>query len=130
MPTPGMWQYTVRGSVGVAKAAHLGGDAIARDEALGRARIRWDDVPARRDMSNSSVGCQTAYDYASCLAAIGDDDGALELLEFALDHGWACLPQLRSDPAFARMREDPRLAAFIDRCPPLLLGEPGYPPPL
>ncbi len=113
---PGMWQFLVRGAVGVAKAAHLRAENIVRDDALARARIRWADVAARRDVTNSSAACWTAYDYASCLATVGDAAGAVDLLEIAYDRGWACSPQLSNDPAFERMRDDPRIVALLGRC--------------
>lgn len=113
---PGVWHFLVRGAVGVAKAAHAAGREQQRDEALARARLRWSDVDARRSITNTSSQCWTAYDYASCMAAIGSHDLAAELLEVAHQHGWACVPQLENDPAFDGMRNHPRVAALIARC--------------
>jgi adenylate cyclase len=57
----------------------------------------------------------TLYNIA-CLAAIsGDGERALDLLERAVDLGWARAEWLRADPDFASVRDNPRYEALLKR---------------
>lgn len=55
------------------------------------------------------------YNLACVRAAVGDADGAAELIVQAVEHGFADLEQLRHDPNLARAREHEIVRRLIDR---------------
>ena len=82
------------------EAALILADALAVFE--GRTRFVWRSFIGGSD-------AEVLYEHAATLADSGRADDALAALRRAADAGWADLPWLHHDPAFAELREQPAL---------------------
>jgi tetratricopeptide (TPR) repeat protein len=56
----------------------------------------------------------TAFNIAVALALLGDDDEAVRWLDVATKDGFPCYPLFAEEPAFERLRAQPRHAQFFD----------------
>jgi TolB-like protein/DNA-binding winged helix-turn-helix (wHTH) protein len=54
-----------------------------------------------------------SYEIASAHAALEDDDEAIAWLRRGIDERSACMPDLKVDPRFDRLRKDPRFIALL-----------------
>jgi serine/threonine-protein kinase len=87
------------------EGAHEEADRVLSDAMAvfeGRTRFVW-----RSFMGGSDA--DVLYEHAATLADSGRADDALAQLRHAADAGWADLPWLHHDPAFAAVREQPTL---------------------
>ena len=68
-----------------------------------------------RRVANGADGWDPPVEWAAAHAVIGDTDEALRHLERAVDIGFPHSRLLGLDPAFDRLRNDPRFAALLER---------------
>ena len=98
---------------------------IALGMALGGLGLRTDAIRAARramELAPISAGIESATGFmggaAEIFASLGENDAALRLLEQLLQMPAgreASVPLLRVDPAFDRLRDDPRFQRMLDR---------------
>ena len=90
---------------------------------LGGARLKSKDyagaVPAFEKAIELGAGApeRSMYAIASAYAQLGQTDAALTWLEKAMKAGWSNLTELRTDPALAAVRQDPRFQALTPMRP-------------
>lgn len=100
-------------------------DAAARDDA--RPYWRWlqERLEARRANGREGV----LSDLATTHAALGQNDAALEALVEALRRGERSALAVQNDPAWDRLRDDPRFLDLVRRTRAVRMGHPGPRPP-
>ena len=93
-----------------ARALYLSANALVQ---LGEAQkgLEWADRALALDPDDSGV----LYNVACIHALAGDADGALGLLDNAIQNGFGHREWLENDPDFAALRADPRFEALLKK---------------
>ena len=123
----GIGAHWVRARCGVARVRSARGDAEGAAHALSAARSLFQD--RSRFVWAQLFGATDAdvwYDIASAHAALGDEAASTDALEHAISCCWSDASQIRSDPAFAALREQPAIQELVLRAQSKVL----LPPPI
>lgn len=92
------------------RALTFGAYALAEQEQYDRAR-EWSARALDADRDEPAI----MYNVACTYSLLGDKDGAIELLDRALQQGYGHRDWLANDPDFAPLRDDPRFQELLDR---------------
>lgn len=92
------------------RALTFGAYALVEQGQPEKARV-WSERALDADRDEPAI----MYNVACTYSLLGDNDGAIELLERAIEQGYGHRAWLAHDPDLAPLRDDPRFQALLER---------------